>query len=445
MAAMETGASHTRLDGRYAWMVVGFLMLAQSVSFIDRMIMGLLVGPVRKSFEISDTQFSLLAGLAFAVFYAVMGLPLGRMVDGGNRTRIVAVAMAFWSLMTTACGLAWSFWSLFLARVGVGVGEAALSPAAYSIIADYFTKARLARALSVYTVGVTLGSGLAYIVGGWVVGAVDGMGQVVLPLVGAREGWQLTFFLVGVPGLILAPLVLMLREPERRGVGAVETPSLRRTLAYLWGRRDAYGPHILSMGLFVMAVYSVNVWGPEYLIRTFGYGRAAAGQTFGVVMLIAGTSGLLLGGFLADRLMARGVANGYNRVILISMACMVPCVASLWVADGAAVGIACIGAAIFFSAFQGGIAGGYIQLITPNRMRGQALAVYLLATNLLGMGLGPTILAAITDYGFGDDGALNRSLAVFGLVIIPTAALIMASGLKAMSRAVTEARTWAEG
>jgi MFS family permease len=444
MAAVGSGGPAVRLDGRYAWGVVGVLMLAQSVSFIDRMIMGLLVGPVRKSFEISDTQYSLLAGFAFAVFYAVMGLPLGRMVDGGRRTRIVAVAMAFWSLMTALCGLAWNFWSLFLARVGVGVGEAALSPAAYSIISDYFTKARLARALSVYTVGVTIGSGLAYIVGGWVVGAADGMGQVVLPLVGAREGWQLTFFLVGLPGLILAPFVLMIREPPRRGVVDAEAPSIRRTLAFMWARRDAYGPHILGMALFVMAVFSVNIWGPEYLIRTFGYGRAEAGQTFGVLMLVAGTSGLLLGGALADRLVGRGVANGYNRVILGSMACMTPCVALLWVAGTPAAGIACIGAAVFFSAFQGGIGGGYIQLITPNRMRGQALAVYLLATNLLGMGLGPTVVAAITDYGFGDDGALNRSLAVFGVVIIPLAALIMLAGLRRMTRALQDARSWAE-
>lgn len=435
------------MDSPYAWGVVAMLMAAQSISYVDRMIMGLMVGPVRKSFQISDTQFSLLAGLAFSIFYALMGLPLGRLIDSGRRVGIVSAAMAAWSAMTMACGLTTGFWSLFLARIGVGVGEAALSPAANSIISDYFSRGRLARALSVYMVGVTIGSGLAYMIGGWVVGKTEAMGQVVLPLVGAREGWQLVFFIVGAPGLLAALLMLAIREPQRRGLlaegGGVAVPRLSSTLAWIWTRRGAYGPHLFGMGLFIMAVASVNVWGPEYMIRTFGLTRAEAGLRYGAVMIVAGTAGLFTGSILADRWFARGVASAHSRTILVSMAGMLPCCGLLAFAPTWGLGLTCIGAAVYFSAFQGGLAGTVVQLMTPNQMRGQATAVYLLVTSLMGMGLGPTLLAAVTDFVFASDAALSRSLSVFGVTVIPVAALVMWTGLKRIDRVVDEARHWA--
>ena len=166
----------------YRWYVIMVLLLAQMFSFLDRMIMGLLVGPIRESFAISDTQYSLLAGLAFSLFYAVMGIPLARIADSRNRRNLITWGIAVWSLMTAVCGLARNFWTLFFARVGVGVGEAALGPAAYSMITDYFPKSTLARALSVYMLGVTLGSGFAYMLGGAVVAYVQTLETVSLPL-----------------------------------------------------------------------------------------------------------------------------------------------------------------------------------------------------------------------------------------------------------------------
>ena len=177
-----TGAASPARLG-YAWYVVFVLLIAQTFSFLDRMIMGLLVGPIRETFQISDTQFSLLAGLAFSLFYAVMGLPLARIADSKSRRNLIAAGIAVWSVMTALCGLARGYWSLFLARVGVGVGEATLAPGAYSMITDYFPKSILARALSVYMVGVTLGSGFAYMLGGAVVAYVEGMDQLVLPII----------------------------------------------------------------------------------------------------------------------------------------------------------------------------------------------------------------------------------------------------------------------
>jgi MFS family permease len=430
----------------YSWYVVIVLMLAQTCSFIDRMIMGLMVGPIRQSFDISDTQYSLLAGLAFAIFYSVMGLPLARIADRSSRRNLIAIGISFWSLMTAICGMAQGFWALFAARVGVGVGEAVLSPAAYSIITDYFPKRSLARALSIYTVGVTVGSGIAYMVGGAVVSYTMELGNVILPILGEKEGWQLAFFVVGLPGLVIAALMFTVREPERRGKMqlaadgvTVQQPSIREVVGFLMQRRTAFLTHILGLSLYIMVVFSLNIWGPEYLMRTFDYSRTEAGLTFGMIMMGAGSAGLILGGTVADRWYASGRVDAYSRVILISMLCMIPFIATLGFATDPAVGIFCLGVATFLSAVQGGVGGGVIQLITPNQMRGQAVALYFLFANLLGMGLGPTVVAAVTDFVFNDDAALNKSIALTGVILIPIAALILYSGLKAVRAAIEEA------
>jgi MFS family permease len=419
----------------YAWYVVGVLLLAQTFSFLDRMIMGLLVGPIRETFQITDTQYSLLAGLAFSLFYAVMGLPLARIADSRSRRNLIAVGIAVWSAMTAVCGLARGFWTLFIARVGVGVGEATLAPGAYSMITDYFPRGILARALSVYMIGVTLGSGFAYMLGGAVVAYVENMPQIVLPLLGEVYGWQLTFFIVGLPGILVSVLmVLTVREPTRHGVtdGSQASIPLPEVVSFLWQRRRAYGGHIFGISIFIMVVYALNLWGPSYLIRTFGYSRPEAGWIFGVVMIVAGTAGLLLAGTLADAWMKRGTRDAYVRTILLSIVCITPCAVALGFIENAALGILFIGLAVFFSAFQGGIAGGTLQLMTPNRMRGQVTAVYQLVANLIGLGLGPTVVAATTDYVFGYDEAIGKSIALSAAVLCPVGGLLLWRSLSAI-------------
>ncbi len=421
--------------------MVFVLLLAQTFSFLDRMIMGLLVGPIRESFQISDTQFSLLAGLAFSLFYAVMGLPLARIADAGNRRNLIAIGITAWSIMTAACGLAKSYWALFAARVGVGVGEATLAPGAYSMITDYFPKTMLARALSVYMVGVTLGSGFAYMLGGAVVAYVETIGHVVLPVLGEMEGWQLTFLIVGLPGVAVALLLqTTVREPERTGAAPDDdaTMPVSEVARYLFDRWRAFGGHILGVSIFIMVVYALNIWGPSYLIRTFGYTRSEAGWTFGIVMILAGTAGLLLAGTLADAWLKRGTRDAYTRTILISIVCLMPCAIAMGFVENAALGILSIGLAVFFSAFQGGIAGGTLQLMAPNRMRGQAIALYQLAANLIGLGLGPTVVAMTTDYVFGYDAALGKSIALSAAVLCPIGALILWLSLPAIRKQMAE-------
>ena len=397
--------------------------------------MGLLVGPIRQSFEISDTQFSLLAGLAFSLFYAIMGLPLARIADRGSRRNLIAAGIAVWSLMTALCGLAKGYWTLFAARVGVGVGEATLGPAAYSMITDYFPKDVLARALSVYMIGVTLGSGFAYMLGSAVVSYVEGMDQIVLPLFGAMEGWQVTFVIIGLPGVLVSLLMLAtVKEPARTGVVDDNAIPVRTVVGYLWQRRTAYLGHIFGVSIFIMVVYALNLWGPSYFIRTFDYSRSEAGLVMGVIMIGAGTAGLLLAGTVSDRLLAKGVQDAYPRTILFSMIAMIPSATALGFITNDVIGIVFMTFAIFFSAFQGGISGGTLQLMTPDRMRGQVMALYMLAANLIGLGLGPTVIAMTTDYVFGYDAALGKSIALCAAVLCPLGALILWRSLPAIRR-----------
>lgn len=447
-ALAESKEDLKRSSMLYPWYVVTVLMLAQTCSFIDRMIMGLLVGPVRATFGISDTQYSLLAGFAFSLFYAVMGLPLARIADSKSRRLLIAAGILVWSVMTALCGLAKGFWSLFFARVGVGVGEATLSPAAYSMITDYFPKRTLAIALSVFTLGVTFGSGLAYMIGGKVVNYVEGLGMVTLPLLGELHGWQLTFLLVGLPGLLVVLLMVTVKEPERRGkmdtkgVSASQGVPFHEVLEFLRSRRLAIGTHVIGVSIFIMVVFGINIWGPTYLIRTFDFDRGQAGWVFGIIMMVFGTAGLLIGGLVADKWYARGRKDAYTRVILLSAVCMLPAVISLGFASNMVWGIVALTIATFFSAFQGGIAGGVLQLMTPNQMRGQVAALYFLVANLIGLGLGPTVVASMTDFVFQDDAAIAKSLALTAAIFCPLAMAIMWFGLKHVRAAIELADSW---
>lgn len=430
----------------YAWYVVFVLMLAQVFSFIDRMIMGLLVGPIRSTFNISDTQYSLLAGFAFALFYGVMGLPLARIADSKSRRALIGIGIVVWSVMTAACGLAKGFWTLFIARVGVGVGEATLSPAAYSIMTDTFPKRLLATAFSIFTVGVTVGSGLAYMIGGKVVGYVDSLGELTLPLLGVVHGWQITFFIVGIPGLFVAMLVRTIREPERRGrahqLQDNKAVPISEVVSFFKTNSRALGSHIMGVAIFIIPVYGLNIWGPTYLIRTFDYSRADAGWSFGLIMMFAGTLGLLVGGRLADKYFARGTHDAYSRVILASIFCMMPFAVALGFARTPGLALTLLFFATFFSAFQGGIAAGTLQLMTPNEMRGQAAAAYFLSSNLIGLGLGPTVVASFTDFVFKNDAAIGQSLALTAALMCPLAAVIVLSGLRHVRKTIEDHQTF---
>lgn len=439
MDEVAAKAAPTANATNYGWYTVLVLTVALVFSFIDRSIIALLVAPIRADLGISDTQLSLLHGLAFAIFYTLLGIPIASLADRRNRRNIIAVGVAFWSVATAACGLTRNFWQLFLARIGVGVGEAALSPAAYSMIADSFPPEKLGRALSVYTLGAIAGIGFALIIGGAVIGTVMTANDTTLPLMGTVRPWQLVFFIVGLPGLLVALWTLTLREPERRRLPvAGEGSGLKPLLPYMRLHWQAYAAHLAGFALLGIVLNSLTAWTPSHLIRTFGQTPGQSGFWLGTLIAIFGTTGIITGGWWSDRAQRLGRPDGPMQAGVISA------VGSLLFGVGAPLAgsleltLALYAPLLFFSTFAYGAAPAAVQMMTPAPMRAVASAIYLFFLNLVGMGFGPLVTAAVTDYVFGNDLAVGRSLALVVGVSATLSALLLAWGCRHFRATVGE-------
>lgn len=421
----------------YGWYVVGVLLLAYTLSFVDRMILSLLVAPIRAALDISDTEVSLLIGLAFALFYTLLGLPLAWIADRWNRRNLILVGVALWSVMTAGCGFAGSYATLFLARMGVGVGEAALSPAAYSMLSDTFPRDRLARALAVYSIGVPLGSGVAMILGAFVVQAVLAAPMVDLPFVGPVEAWRTIFLWVAAPGLLVCLLLLTVREPLRQGrrqaAAHADEPPAPGFLAHLVRQRAALGALFVGMALIGLVMYGVIAWVPTFFFRTYGMEVSRAGLWFGVIMAIGGAAGLVLGGTLADRMFGKGVADAHLRVMRLSILLGGPPLLAAALMPDAVLAFAMLALA-FPMLTMHGVGTVALQLITPNEYRARVTALYFFIVNLTGLGFGPMLMALLTDHLFGDDAALRYSIALVTGVAMPLAAIILTVGFRAFAR-----------
>lgn len=413
--------------GAYAYYVVFVLMLAYVCSFIDRTILGLLIEPIKQDMGLSDTEISLLAGFAFAAFYTFLGIPFGWMSDRGNRPRIIFWGVVAWSLMTAACGMVRSFGGLFIARMGVGVGEATLSPASYSLIPDLFPREKLGLAGSIYASGLTVGGGLAMMLGGAAVQAIAEYGPASLPVVGETRPWQLAFMFVGLIGLPVALLVLTVRDPRGRGK-AITVPhasGLRETMAYLWARRSAYFPVLTGYSAMVIVNYALVIWVPTYFIRAHAMSPAEVGLSMGSMMLFAGTAGMFAGGLLSDWLSRRGYKEAPLRVVLLSVVTQAPFFIGAMLMQDKAAALTLMGVAIFLLTMNGGLQGATFQLLTPSKMHGQMVAVYLVVANVVGLGLGPIITGLITDRYLGDPARIGDSLALTAAVSLSVAALFI--------------------
>lgn len=430
-------ASHGWPRPAHGWYVVGVLLLAYTLSFVDRMILSLLVAPIRAALDISDTEVSLLIGLAFALFYTLLGLPIAWIADRWNRRNLILTGILLWSAMTAGCGFAGSYATLFLARMGVGVGEAALSPAAYSMLSDVFPRHRLARAMAVYSIGVPLGAGIAMILGAFVVQAVLAAPAVDLPLVGPVEAWRTIFLWVAAPGLIVCLLLLTIREPPRRGAQGAsargDAPPAPGFLAHLAGQRVALGALFAGMSLIGLVMYGVIAWVPTFFARTYGMTVSQAGLWFGVIMAIGGAAGLVMGGTLADRMFGKGVADAHLRVMRLSILLGGPPLLAAMLMPGAPLAFVMLALAFPLLTMHG-VGTVALQLITPNEYRARVTALYFFVVNLTGLGFGPMLMALLTDHLFGDDGALRYSMALVTGVALPLAAIVLTVGLSAFAR-----------
>ncbi len=401
-----------------AWYMVGALTVFYIFSFIDRQVIAFLIGPMKRDMALTDTQVGLIQGFGFAILYTFLGLPIGRLADRISRRSIVAVGVVVWSIMATACGLARTGAQLFLARIGVGVGEAALSPSAYSLITDSFPREKLGRAFGVYNMGIALGSGIAFLTAGIVIQAVSGTSHYTLPVLGEVRGWQVVFVMTGLPGLALPLLLLGFREPPRLGLlksttGASPQIPLSEVLRFMWGNRGFYALHFVAIGLLAMVGYGVGAWLPETLLRTYhseGLTMARIAAVLGLSTMFLNAGGIYSAGRLSDYLTAKGHRDAPILVACGVAVCMaltstftpfMPTLTTLFVA--LAIG------SFPFSAYAS-VAPMAVNQVTPNQMRAQVSAVYLFVINVLGLGVGPALIPFINDRVFHDPKMIRYSL-----------------------------------
>src|SRR6187402_3263333 len=433
------GAGAKPLSPARSWWAIGIFMIALMFNYLDRQLMTLLITPIKADFQLSDTQISLLIGFAFVLFYVLAGIPIARFIDRGPRKWIVASAIAFWSVMTAACGLAQNYWQLLAARMLVGVGESCNAPGTYSMTSDIFPREKLATPISVIGIGTVAGSGMALLVGGWLIGWLTGLGPQSFPLVGTLKPWQMTFVLVGLPGVLWALLFLAtVPEPPRRATAGAEAPGFGETLRYLWARRDAFGPMFLANGIKAMLSFGVTVWSPVFFERKFGYAPGEPGPTLGIISLVVSPIGLVLGGWLAQRMAASGRKDANMRMVfyvtipLIPVAVLFPLVDQTWLA------FALVGLSLMLGSMGSGPANAAIQSITPGRMRGTTTAIYIAVYNVIGYGLGPLVVGWFNDNVFGEHG-IASSMVVLALISGPLGLLFAWLSLKPYAREIAAA------
>ncbi len=424
----------------YAWYTVSLCLLAYILSFVDRQIIALLVEPIRADLAISDTQFSLLSGLAFAIFYALMGLPIARWADVGPRPLIISAGIFVWSLATAACGLARSFGQLFITRMAVGVGEAALSPTAYSIITDSFPKSKLGLALGIYSTGVFLGSGLAFLVGGAVIEIVGQFGAVTIPLIGDVKPWQTAFFIVGLPGVLVAMLFfLTVRDPLRQGINGegggsdravARGFSIHQVTAYIGLHKSTFVAHYLGFGLLALSLFALLSWAPAYLIRVYEMTARDVGIYLGLIVLIGNTAGSLSSGWLVDFFTRRGYDDAPLRAGVVGGLGVIVPGALFSSMPGLVSTLAMLALAFYFASFPVATSAAGLQLMAPNRMRAQVTALFFLAMNLFGITGGATLVALLTDFVFQDEQQVGYSMSIMCSLSAICGTALLTWGLK---------------
>jgi sugar phosphate permease len=429
--------------GYRVW-VLFMLFVVYAFNFLDRQIISILAIPIQEELGLSDRQLGLLGGIAFAALYSTLGVPIAWLADRTNRTWIVTISLTVWSGFTAICGFAQNFWQLFLARVGVGVGEAGGVAPSYSLIADYFPPNSRARALAIYSLGIPIGSAFGVIAGAQIAGGA----------LGESLDWRAAFIIVGLAGIVIAPIFkLTLREPERGGLDKkpapqpTQTPVASETVAT--GGEPATAPAkpgfgqvlavmlkkpsfwflILGASCSSMMGYGVFFWIPSFFARSFGLGIIETGWHFGAVLLIGGTLGILLGGVLGD-LMGKGSKKMFAIVPAIAFFLAFP----MYVA-GTLAPSPIIGAALFVIPTGLGLAWlgptlSAFQHLAPANMRSMASAIFLLFNNLLGIGVGVYVLGEVSTLltpTFGDE-ALRYSIMIgAGLYVIAGILFLIAS------------------
>lgn len=433
-----------------AWYAVAVFAIGLTFLFLDRGVLALLVQPIKADLHLSDTMVGLLMGPAFIFFYLFLGLPIARLVDSRSRRAIIAFSIGAWSLMTAACGLTRSFWVLLLCRIGVGVGEAGNGPATYSMMADMFRPQRLARAISVMQFGFVAGNGLATILTGAIVSWLSGVKAYNVPVLGEVHGWQLTFFAVGLPGLIVAVLATTMIEPARRGRMRLSQESgtarraipVREVLRYMEQNRGAYASMFLGLAFQSVVSFGIMNWGPTFFQRTYGWTIPHYAYLSGLLFLLLWPIGLIPGSLLGEWLGRRGYSSAYLLVTTLSVTLFVPLAIMLPLMPNGTWAMVVLGATYLVAGFGPGPQNAALQIITPNEMRGQVTALFLFVFNVFGSGLAPLIVGLVTNYVVRSEAKIGESILITSAVLGPIAVALLWLGLAPYARSVVRTQAW---
>lgn len=395
--------------GRSAGLILSILVAAYILAFVDRQILSLFVQPIKRDLALSDIEVSLLQGLSFALFMCLAGIPVGRLVDTWRRTTMLAIGVFLWSLATAACGFAGSFLVLLVCRVCVGVGEAVMTPAAYSLIGDSFGLQRQGIAMGIYNLGVYIGSGAAMIFGGTAIRMLPAQSSF---WGGNFHGWQLVFLSLLVPGLLVATLLACLPEPARSdGKGHEIAPTARDALRWYRVRFAGLAGLIGMMSFTSMSMYALLAWAPAFYQREFGLSIATVGHQLGLIVLLSGSAGAIAGGVFGD-LMIRHRAYGRVLVAIGGSLCGLPLLVGSLIAANPTASLIMLAAGFFFLTITVVSGPALMQQVTPPRMRGLTTAGIAMITNLLGLGLGPTVVAVVTEGILHNDSRVGTALAL---------------------------------
>lgn len=423
--ASEADASHEELKDSatpypspvYAWFVLALLVLGSLVAFVDRQVVAIVVEPMKEDLGVGDTQIGWLYGV-FALFYAVAALPIAGIADRGSRTKLIAVGIFLWSFMTIACGLSRQYWLLFIARMGVGIGEATLTPATTSLVGDYFPRDKIPLALSVFQTGAIFGTGFAFLIGGVVLGYVEDAAPLVLPIVGELRPWQQTFAYVGLPGFILAMIFWVLREPARRADPSkphLETTNASNKLlsaelvAFYKTHKTTLILHHLGFLSLVLMGYAFVFWTVTYFVRIHGMAPSEASQAFGWIYLIAGPIGPIAVALAAKKLRARGHLDANIIAGMVGGLLVIPVIVLIQFAPSANVALLLYIPAVILVNSPFGIAAAALPMIAPPHLRARVAAVYML-TGSVGMLFGPPLAGFFNEFVFPEQDGLRYSM-----------------------------------
>lgn len=428
-----------RFRGSYAWYITGLFSFCYFVAYLDRAIINLLIENIKADLSLSDTQISILVGVSFALFFALAGIPLGRLADSSNRKRIIAGSIFVWGVATMASGLARGFWPLFTARMIVGCGEAGLSPAAMSIISDKFEPKRRHMAITTYLIGGIFGGGLASVIGVFLLTMGERLAVVELPVVGALSPWQWVFILVGLPSLPLTAVVMLtVKEPVRKDA-LDHTVRYEEVLAYIRRNWKTYVAIIFGVTFITIVNIGYLSWGIPLFVRVHGIDVKQAAFLFFIPTFFAGFVGNYLvvwfGKYLTEKRNHRAGLIFAGQII--AGAVLVPMAVGPLIPNAVAT-VAVLAPAIGVMIGCSVLASVSFQIIVPNQFRGISIALFNLVNTVVAAGFGPVIVALLTDYVFRNESMVHYSTATMAVIFLPIAFLLLRWGRVHFTRTYDE-------